>query len=299
MTAIDQPAARAGRRRLLLAVLVALLLALLLAPELILLLARCWLPRSFDGPDAGLSILSTSPWGSDGHQLSIGITPGRACTLLAAAIGHRVPLLPLYPGMSVAGELRIRGDPPAEPPAGASGAASAELVRLGVQLRVLLHGAHPQLSIRISPAVADALLASSLRLRIGLMSIAIHPQAADIVPIQPPTGDSCAVHVMLRGNLDLDFGSASEQVVVDRLAGTLSARFVSCPGGLQPVLQAHLESIQVEGPEAATLDSDTSRQQLEEVLNASLASSLADKRLPAWIPTDCQLTGSIAPPDAR
>ncbi len=236
---------------------------------------------------------TTAPWGGGDSDLAIVLCPGQARALLIGAGGRWLPPLPLYPGMRASGTITLR---PALPPA-LDPPPQPDEVQLSAQLGMRLHSGRPQAQLRLSPSQADALLASVLTVRLGSMCLSLHPRSGAITTL---SGAGAASGLLLRiqatGVLELSIGASTEQAPVSRLDGTVQVRCVRTPAGLVPSALVHLEAIEVQGPQAQMLDSDLSRIQIESLVNASLAASLAKVVLPSWCPTDIEFTGGIGVP---
>lgn len=268
------------RRRLgclIAAAAVALILALTwwLLPRLACAVVNASLPREF-GPEAVLISVSADCGSLPPPEVQLQADPSLIRSIGTAASRRWIPPGLVRSGLGAIGALRC--DNGISIPWRAEAAAGVS---------------PPRLAVTLTPAQADALIASAGgTVTVAGFDIAPHLASLECAEVAG-LGTDRRFRIEAAGALHLHAGTLKLDVPVRRLAGTIDLSFTPASAGWEPAIRVHVDELDAPLPTLPGVDRGAWKTLLEDAIQGRIDDRLGGRCLPAWFPLDLHASAVV------
>jgi hypothetical protein len=254
----------------------ALIALWVLAPRIACAIANANLPREL-GPQATILSLSPTCDRLTTPPIHLAIAPRLMRRIAIDASGWWIPPGIIGHGLGAIGSLRGDGG-----------------MSIGWHA-VASDGAEPpRLTVALSPAEADALIASAGGNRANAAGFRLTPRiaAAELSEL-PHDGPGRRFRIEASGSLRLHGNGLSLEVPVQRLAAQLAIEFLPAPTGWEPQIRVSVDALDAPLPHLPGVDASTWRNLLATAAENRITDALVGRTLPAWFPTDLRVSAVV------
>ena len=248
--------------------------AWLLLPRIICLVANTSLPREL-GPQATLLAHDPAAHGLPAPPILLQVDPALMRRIASDASGRWIPPGVARHGLGAIGTVRGEGN-----------------AAVGWQAVAVDGVVPPRLTVALTPAQANTLLAKAAGGSLSGMSVTPHLASLELAAL-PDDGASRRFRIETAGSLRLSSGSLTVNIPVRRLIAQVTVDFTPAAGGWEPSVHLQIDVLDAPLPPIPGLDAASWRRLLGAWVEERIDAQLSGRTVPAWFPTDLSVSAVV------